>query len=267
MLFRFFDGIYVCNPATHQRACLPRLQASEIAALYAFDEMNGGRDFHILYHRGQADHKLYYIVDLRALRDMRARTRCIGRFASSASLDAALVQGPPPCFNNPPFHHHDNLYWPPQMFDEDHQHRILVFNTATETFWSLAPPVVRENVAFLAIDGKIAMSASGRGAEAIEIWILQDCQHEQWSLSRCIELPVADIANFNQARVWSATVKTEEGEVLIVTPSSVLQYDAKGRYARDWGDSVWPDNVTPHLLRESLVPCSIPWTMGPADWF
>ncbi|CAN6306919.1 unnamed protein product [Urochloa humidicola] len=67
MLLRFFDGIYVCNPATHQRACLPRLQASEIAALYAFDEMNGGRDFHILYHRGQADHKLYYIVDLRAL--------------------------------------------------------------------------------------------------------------------------------------------------------------------------------------------------------
>lgn len=265
ILLQFLDVAFVCNPSTRQRALLPPLLAGEIAALYAFDD---GRDFRVLYHRGHGAQKMYFIITLSDLQNVATRTRCIGRFASSESLDAALARGPLPSFARPPLRHGDSLYWPPQQFVEDQDHRILVFNTVTETFWWMEPPVVRDVVGLLVVEGKLAMFATRRGADIIELWLLEDNPEEQWFLKTIITLPVAEMRVYDDAMDWEAFVKTQEGDalhVLVITPTHVLNYDIEGRTLKDLNDAVWPGDVTPHVLEDSLVPCSIPWDLGP--WF
>lgn len=145
LLLHFLGAFYVCNPATRQWALLPPLHSSEITALYAAHAPFG--EYRVPYHRGEGPDKYYYIIMLSTLAP-RERTRCIKRFTSSASLDAALARGPSPAFASSPLRLHDCLHWPPQ---ESQEHHMLVFHTTTP--W-IRPPVVRDTVA--AWDGQQA---------------------------------------------------------------------------------------------------------------
>ncbi|KAL6645729.1 hypothetical protein ACP70R_017337 [Stipagrostis hirtigluma subsp. patula] len=252
LLLHFLDAFYVCNPATRQWALLPPLHSSEIAALYAHAPTG---EYRVLYHRGQGLDKHYYIITLSAV-DPGERTRSIGRFASSASLDAALARGPSPAFASPPLRLHDCLHWPPQ---ESQEHHMLVFHTVTEAFSWMRPPVVRDTVALLEVGGKLAMSACGRSAPVVELWLLQDYRNEVWVCAHQIGLPVGEISRFDDRQTWCAFVRSQEGDVLVVTPRHVLHCDVKGRLLKGFGREGREHDVTAHLLKESLVPCDISW--------
>ncbi|KAL6902285.1 hypothetical protein ACP4OV_005161 [Aristida adscensionis] len=234
LLLHFLDAFYVCNPATRQWALLPPLHSGEVAALYAHAPTGEHR---VLYHRGQGLDKHYYIITLSAA-DPQERTRSIGRFAPSASMDAALARGLSPAFASPPLRLHDCLHWPPQESQELH---MLVFHTETE------------------VDGKLAMSACGRGAPVVELWLLQDYHDEIWVCMHRIRLPVGEIIRFDDHQAWHAFVRSRDGDVLVATPGHVLHFDVKGRLLKGFGREGREHDVTAHLLKESLVPCDISW--------
>ncbi|RLN15687.1 F-box domain containing protein, expressed [Panicum miliaceum] len=267
LLYHFHRVFYVCNPATGQRACLPPLQSDEVAALYCYDNGAPLEEYRVMYHRGQGPDKCYYIISLRTL-DRREKIRAIGRpsFSTSASLDAALVKGPSPAWARPPLQLKDSLHWPPQ---ESQEHRILVFDTVTEVFSRMSTPVVmqeEDTVVLLEMQGKLAMSTCRRGALVVELFILEDYHDEIWVCAHRIQLPVELTRDFDYQE-GLAFIGSEDGDVLVSTPQSVLHYNRNGRRVKDFVPKGFPHYVTTHLLKESLVPYYIAWNMDPPHWF
>nr|CAB3502743.1 unnamed protein product [Digitaria exilis] len=256
LLLHFLEAFFVYNPATGQKASLPPLQSDEVAALYCYNHGAPLEEYRVLYHRGHGSDKCYYIISLRTL-DPRERIRAIGRptFQTSALLTVALARGPSPAWASPPLQLHNCLHWPPQEIQEQH---MLVFDTVTEVFSCMGAPMARKEgytMVLLEMDGKLAMSICRRGDLIVKLFILQDYRHETWVCAYSVQLPAElNICFDHMDTKGFAFIASEDGDVLVSTQQRVLHYNRNGRRVTDFVPEGFPNYVTIHLLRESLVP-------------
>jgi hypothetical protein len=124
-----------------------------------------------------------------------------------------------------------------------------------------------DTVVLLEMQGKLAMSTCRRGALVVELFILEDYHDEIWVRAHRIQLPVELTRDFDYQEEGLAFIGSEDGDVLVSTPQSVLHYNRNGRRVKDFVSKGFPHYVTTHLLKESLVPYYIAWNMDLPHWF
>uniref|UniRef100_K4A292 F-box associated domain-containing protein n=1 Tax=Setaria italica TaxID=4555 RepID=K4A292_SETIT len=151
------NSLYVCNPATHQLTCLGTpAYSSNLVAFYRHD-LTG--EYRALLYRGYGSWKDYSYLLVAG-----SEGRRIGRLPSEE--DGAMGQ--------------------PQNTGVD---------TAKEVFrWMRPPPVIREHMPVLEMEGKLAVFSCAEDVRVAEIWHLQDYKNQMWACKYHIELPALDIS-------------------------------------------------------------------------
>ncbi|KAL6645724.1 hypothetical protein ACP70R_017332 [Stipagrostis hirtigluma subsp. patula] len=173
------------------------------------------------------------------------KERCISPHLSWTSMKMWLGKAEPFLYNG-------NLHWLPSLGG---QNKILVFDTLTEVFGSLCPPgKIRAVASFLEIEGMLAMSNCHVGSSKVDLWLLQDYKRVVWVHKYRIQLPVMEIRRFERDGGWCSHVLSKEGDVLVDGLDWQFHYDIKGNLLDKFQCSGRLLTVTPHILRESLVP-------------
>ena len=134
-------------------------------------------------------------------------------------------------------------------------HKILVFDTAAETFRHMIPPPVnpRHAMHLLEMSGRLAVATSKDGATGVSIFVLQDREQDVWAFQYRIKLPVMDIRRFQEKGNLWAEVVSDEGDVLVSCSGHLLHCDENGSLVASFKYDDDLPVVLPHRLKESLV--------------
>ncbi|KAK3151369.1 hypothetical protein QOZ80_3AG0245010 [Eleusine coracana subsp. coracana] len=244
LVVSFLHAWYVCNPATRQWAPLPDLSYCDVVGFY--EHISSG-EYRVMYQIGKDDEHVstyYYVLTVGT-----RLSRIIGcPISPEAAEDMGLDIGLDPAKFSPPVQLRRNLHWPPQ---ERQGYHILVFNTESELFHWMSPPVRDKDMRLLEIEGKLALSVSRMNKATLELWRLEDYQNEIWVQMFRIQLAVAQMTELHRED-WSPAVVSPEGDVLIECPYRVLHCDRNGNLLQKF---LFPDEAASarHALRESLL--------------
>jgi hypothetical protein len=251
LLLTFEHRVYVCNPTTLQWTRLPMpLPASKFAGFYRHEPTG---EYRALFYRGRwpwpgawieedwpGGGVDYYILvaDSRKGRGFGLPSeKDVYKFKQKPGWPPALVRG--------------SLYWPPLEKDI---YLIVAFNTVTEVFdWILPPPVPREHMSLLEVDGKVALFSCAKDATTVELWLLQDNTGMKWVCKHRIGLPVMNVITFQFDEPWRVFFMSEEGVVLVTQQQKLLHYDLNGNLKESFRCGGRNLRITPYTLKESLV--------------
>ncbi|XP_071674286.1 F-box protein At3g07870-like [Lolium perenne] len=215
----FHSTFFVCNPATRQGTLLPLPRdVPGIAGFYAHTGA-ASREYRVLYlyRRHNNSHESEcFILTLGS-----QVPRSIQRRASSAAVFGEVERVLHGACSWPPVLLHGSLHWPPTR--QQQGGILLVFHTDAESFSSIPPPAAAgacEHARLFEMDGKLAMFC----------W-----QKNTWLL-------------------WDPPFVYRGGDMLIDGAwRSVVHYDSKGQLQGSFGCDGCRLQLTPYLLKESLV--------------
>ncbi|CAL4930586.1 unnamed protein product [Urochloa decumbens] len=248
LLLSYESSLYVCNPATHQ--CTRIGTPSYSSYFVAFYRHDSTGEYRALLCRGYGSDRNFYILVA------GSGGRTIGRLPIPSEEDgynfrsaipsgvvAVLLRG--------------NLHWPPEPW---YNHRILVLNTATEVFrWMDPPPVTREHMPVIEMEGKLAILSCGEDVTVVELWLLEDYEKQVWVCKYQVELSALDIStmpDLHSEYYYEGWLRffMSEGRVAVVTPQQrLLVSDMNGNLQerfRCYGSLL---RITQYTLKESLV--------------
>ncbi|BAF14123.1 F-box protein At5g49610 [Oryza sativa Japonica Group] len=227
----------VCNPTTRQFADLPMLTGFFVMGFY--QHRPTGEYRLLLYYQfrpeGSEDRYACYVYTLGS----SEMPRCIGWMEEVATCTAVVLL-------------HGSLHWYNYKTD-----KILIFNTASESFWSMRQADKMNGNDLFEIDGTLGIYFCNDDATIVDIWVLQDYKTEFWSLKHRIELPVPDIkGKLDDGDDWSAMVLSEDGDVLVLVyyRQWLLYIGTDGKLLASFQHDVGCHYNTPLKLKQSLVP-------------
>ncbi|AQL04855.1 putative F-box protein [Zea mays] len=239
LLLSFDARFYVCNPATHQWTRLPApLRASWLAGFYRHEPTG---EYRALFYRGQWPGTDYYIMvaDSRKGRGIGLPSEKYGyKFRRQPYSLPVLLRG--------------HLHWMAAI--EGYDYEMLAFNTTTEKFTVMCPPVVRWHMSLAEVGNELALLSCGHQVPMLELWILKDYENKSWVCTHWIRLPELKMSTF-AFDDFSRMIFVSEKGVLIATPEQkLLRYDLNGTLLESF-----PCNngshlkITPYTFKESLV--------------
>ncbi|CAM0872818.1 unnamed protein product [Alopecurus aequalis] len=228
----FVRTFFVCNPVTHQGTLLPL--PSHVRAIAGFYAHAASVEYRVLCRRDDDGYKSEYEYDVLTL------NWHIRRHSSSASVFGC---------HWPPVLLHDCLHWPPQRQEGG----ILVFHTDAETFKSISPPAAAacEHSRLFEMDGELAIFCWQQNAWTSDLWLMENYEEAIWTCKYQIELsPMRASRGFP----WDPPIVYREGDMLLEGGwRFVLHYDNRGQLQGYFDCDVSSLNLTPYLLKESLV--------------
>ncbi|EAZ15947.1 hypothetical protein OsJ_31391 [Oryza sativa Japonica Group] len=239
---------YICNPATNHWAEIPQLVDADFLGLYPH---NPSGEYRVLYGEFHGEEECVYHILTLGSDEPRCITMTMGsetveqplarEFLMHARGDrSVLVRG--------------NLHW--YLRHRDGGCKIMVFDTASESFQWMRHPAIPGWVSLLEMDSTLVFSAV-ECTTRIDLWVLQDYERSTWACKHRIELPMAQIRQFPECNLehlgWSAMVVSVEGDVLVRCSNRILHCDRKGNVLASFQfDGQLPMNCL-HRLKENLV--------------
>jgi F-box interacting protein len=240
----FVVGEYICNPATRQWALIranPNLGIGNLVGLYRHEPSG---EYRVVYwRRSNLPLDVFYCpVEYRVLTVGTNQSRRV----DSSTLDWLGLR----IFGVPIL-----LYGSLHLHTMSVYHRIVVFDTVSETFRYMRPPPVNPHHVMHLFDmgGTLAASTNKDGMTGMRIFMLQDREHDAWAFQYRIELPVMDIRRFQEKGDFWAKVVSDEGDVLVSCYGQLLHCDKKGNLVANFKYDDDMPVVLPHRLKESLV--------------
>ncbi|KAF7093310.1 hypothetical protein CFC21_095731 [Triticum aestivum] len=194
----------ICNPATRQYAPLEQLDGFMTVGLYPHPLTGEYRL--LLYH--ETDQRAIYVFSIGSNQPPRR----IGRPDPLAG-DGLLFRG--------------SLHW-------HTGNRIMVFDTATESFRQIRAPVAHEDYGRLfEMDDMLGIFFLNDEKTTVDIWVMQDYQGEVWAFKCRVELPVAEIRDRcqNSSHIEEVMVVNGDGELLVLVGFEdwLFQVDIDGK--------------------------------------
>ncbi|PAN23238.1 hypothetical protein GQ55_4G078900 [Panicum hallii var. hallii] len=240
LLLSFEDRFFVCNPATRQWTRLPApLRSSWFVGFYRHEPTG---EYRALFFRGDWANwpgTDYYILvpDSRKGRGIGLPSEKTGyRFSGEPLGPPVLLRG--------------SLHWMPRQV---RSHAIMVFDTATEVITFMDPPVVREHMSLLEVDGELAMFSCGNRVTMVELWLLKDYANGIWVCGHRVRLPAVEVSTFVFDESWRMFFMSEEGVVIVTPEQKLLHYDMNGTLRESFPCNGRNLKITPYTLKESLV--------------
>ncbi|OEL16185.1 hypothetical protein BAE44_0022797 [Dichanthelium oligosanthes] len=240
LLLSFADRFYVCNLATHQWTRLPvPLRSSWFVGFYRHEPTG---EYRALFYRGNwtgwpgTD---YYILvpDSRKGKGIGLPPENDGyKFRGEPLGSPVLLRG--------------SLHWMPRQMQN---HAILVFDTVTEVFTVMHPPVIREHMSLLEVDGELAMFSCEKQVTMVELWVLKDYVNDIWVCEHRVRLPVVEVSTFVFDESWRMFFMSDEGVVIVTPEQKLLHYDMDGTLRESFPCDGRNLKITPYTLKESLV--------------
>jgi F-box interacting protein len=251
LLLSFEDRFYVCNPATHQWTRLAAPLRSSLFAGFYRHEPTG--EYRALFYRGDWASWEPWSTDYYILVPDSRKGRGIGLPSENVGYE---FRGEP---LGPPVLAHGSLHWMP--WDKQGRARaIMVFDTVTEVITFMDPPVIREHMSLLEVDGgELAMfiSCGGGGRRVVtmvELWVLRDYANDVWLCEHRVRLPEAEVSTFVFDASWRVFFMSSSEGVVVVTPEQkLLHYDMNGTLRGTFPCNGRSLKITPYTLKESLV--------------
>ncbi|KAM0899184.1 hypothetical protein ACQ4PT_021480 [Festuca glaucescens] len=244
----FDTAFFVCNPATRQGTLLPL--PCDVRGIAGFYAHAASREYRVLYlYRRDNDdgHESQYFVLTLGSHEPRS----IQRRASSASVFGEVERALHGACHWPPVLLHGSLHWPPRQ----QQGGILVFHTDAESFSSIPPPAAAgacEHARLFEMDGKLAIFCWQQNTWTSDLWLMEDYQAAVWIRKHQIEL--SPMPRPSQGFLWDPPFVYRGGDMLIEGGwRSVLHYDNKGQLQGSFDCDVCRLQLTPYLLKQSLV--------------
>ncbi|KAM0878249.1 hypothetical protein ACQ4PT_034994 [Festuca glaucescens] len=250
-------GYYICNPVTRQWGSLstnPKLHIENIVGLFRHQPSG---EYRVLYWTRSSLPPTLPILPADVLCPNEYRVLTVGT-SESRRVDCPLTQmigalGPIICGAPVLLNGSLHVHW--TMRSAPRYHKILVFDTAAETFRHMIPPSVNPRHAMHLLDmcGRLAVATSKDRVTGITIFVLQDKEQDVWAFHYRIKLPVMDIRRFQeQGNLW-AEVVSEDGDVLVSCYGYLLHCDKKGNLVANFKYDDDLPVVLPHRLKESLI--------------
>ncbi|KAK1650709.1 hypothetical protein QYE76_068514 [Lolium multiflorum] len=242
---------FVCNPATRQGTLLPLPR--DVPGIAGFYAHAASREYRVLYLYRRRDNDGHesecFILTLGS-----HQPRSIQRRASSAAVFGEVERVLHGVCSWPPVLLHGSLHWPPTR--QQQGGILLVFHTDAESFSSIPPPAAAgacEHARLFEMDGKLAMFCWHQNTSTSDLWLMDDYEAAVWIRKHQIELSTMP-RRPSQGFLWDPPFVYRGGDMLIEGGwRFVLHYDNKGQLQGSFGCDVFRLQLTPYLLKESLV--------------
>ncbi|KAK8455793.1 hypothetical protein SEVIR_4G219900v4 [Setaria viridis] len=242
LLLSFEDRFYVCNPATQQWTRLPAPLRSSLFAGFYRHEPTG--EYRALFYRGNWTSWRPWSTDYYILVPDSRKGRGIGLPSEKVGYE---FRGAP---LGPPVLAHGSLHWMPR---QKQGCAIMVFDTVTEVITFVDPPVIREHMSLLEVDGELAMFSCGGRVTMVELWVLRDYANDVWVCEHRVRLPEVEVSTFVFDESWRVFFMSEEGVVVVTPEQKLLHYDMNGTLRESFPCNGRNLKITPYTLKESLV--------------
>ncbi|KAF7025923.1 hypothetical protein CFC21_038074 [Triticum aestivum] len=202
--------LFICNPATREHAPLPPPPNHHWTLLGMYPHTPTGEYRLLLYsYDGNQGNEPAHACQVLSLGSGQP-PRNVG-WPDAISTGIMMELDPPVLFRG-------NLHWFPSC-DDSESKMIMVFDTISELFRQMSPPVVTDCADLFEIDGKLGMAILDLET-TIDIWMLQDYEKEVWIFNCRVELPVAEIRvqcnNYDGRLNFHVLVVPGDGELLLL---------------------------------------------------
>uniref|UniRef100_A0ACD5ZB83 Uncharacterized protein n=1 Tax=Avena sativa TaxID=4498 RepID=A0ACD5ZB83_AVESA len=253
LLLLFSCDFYICNPATRECASLPGMAGSAgVAGMYLHSASGEYRVLHGRWKKtGDAQTRpatYYYVLAVGSSEAPRPVVRSSSGM-EAAVLAAGMEHDQTECCPTAPVMLHGCLHWDPGSWRWD---RIVVFDTAQETFRSMSSPAPAA-ASLLEMDATLGISSCDASDGTVRIWLLQDYGSEAWSLSFRIQLPTME-------KTVVAQVTSLNGETLVcysdgvfASSSALFRCDNRGGLLKEFRWRTLEPTITGHWFKESLL--------------
>ncbi|KAI5015934.1 hypothetical protein ZWY2020_005561 [Hordeum vulgare] len=223
-----FDDVCICNPATRQFA--PLLQVRGFMPVELYPHPSTG-EYHMLLYREEDQGAIY-----------------VFRVGSSQPPRHIGCPDPHELEDCPGLLFHGSLHW-------YIGNRIVVFDTAAESFRQIRAPVARDHARLFELDDMLGALSLNDEDTAVDIWVMQDYQGEVWDFKRRVELPVAEIMDHCQYYFHEEGMMLVPGDgelvVLIGCNGWLFQLDADGKLIASFQPRCLSSTL--YVLKQTLV--------------
>ncbi|XP_047065041.1 F-box/LRR-repeat protein At2g43260-like [Lolium rigidum] len=243
---------YICNPATHRCASLPRpplrpgIGSVSVVAFYRHPTSGEHRVLWAVYSIGLMSLAVVEPPDYFVLAVGSDQPRLI-------QWPIVSEQGYPAAESSicPPVHHRGSLHWAMGR-------SITVFDTVAETFHQMSRPAqLGDMVSLLDMGGALALSSTTREFVTLDVWVLQDYDAQTWGFQYRINLRamVAAPPLNLRADFVPRMVAIDERELLIQKGWRLFCCDIDGKFLGNVEIEEHENylTLTKHRLQESMI--------------
>ncbi|VAH59425.1 unnamed protein product [Triticum turgidum subsp. durum] len=245
--------LFICNPATRQYGCLPMLFGGPLSAVGMPFGAPRPVAVGMYSHSPTGEYRLLLLQKAEA------------PDGSSLVYTYALGSSQPPwhlhiegpnlnelVFSRGPFLFRGSLHW-------CISNMIIVSDTVAESFRQMRTPVVPNLSDLFEMDGMLGMSSFDDYNDdelIVDIWMMQDYEHEVWAFKYRVEIPYAELTlQFGLFYPRDCVVFTSwVGDVAVLVPFGrwLLQLDVGGKLVASFEDSGGLIGQ-PYQLKQTLV--------------
>uniref|UniRef100_A0ACD5YDY4 Uncharacterized protein n=1 Tax=Avena sativa TaxID=4498 RepID=A0ACD5YDY4_AVESA len=229
-----YGSRHICNPATRQRASLPRLSGVYVSGLYPHRPSGSYR---VLCWKApnDADHgsAVYYVYTVGF-----DELRCVGESPGEwATRDIS------PMFEYcyPPVLVHGRFHWRPVGGSPGNN--MLAFDTVAESFRRVRTPVEGPHADPFEMKGELGLYSYNINGGTADLWVLEDYDANFWSFKYSIKLE----------RPILFPVPDEQGDVFIVSQQCLEHLSSGGSSVATRHEWNILHNLMRHRLKETLV--------------